>query len=232
MYVLAGPPSTEDPHVRDQWQFLGPIQGMDQRQWAIDGTSFELEDRLYLCYSGWPMPPERPWDDLSEAVQQLYIIELDNACTAKSAPVLISTATHHWEKAGPVSINEGPQWLQSPDGTWQGLVYSCGASWTKDYKMATLRLVGKDPLNPASWQKCSEPLLQNAEHGGPYGPGHGSFLHFEDSTVCLFHATDRDTDGNQGRKCRLQRVVWTESGPYMGAIVGHTTICELLRMTP
>ncbi|KAK4631378.1 hypothetical protein CLAFUW4_02662 [Fulvia fulva] len=98
--------------------------------------------------------------------------------------------------------------------------------------MATLRFVGKDPLDPDSWEKSSGPLLQNAEQGGPYGPGHGSFLHFDDITVCLFHATDKDTDGNQGRKCRLQRVFWTEDGPYMGQTVGHTTICELLRRTP
>ncbi|KAJ3559998.1 hypothetical protein NPX13_g9463 [Xylaria arbuscula] len=53
MYVLGGPPASEDP-CSGQWEFLGQIRDMPD-QWAIDGTVFELDDQLYLAYSGWPL---------------------------------------------------------------------------------------------------------------------------------------------------------------------------------
>ena len=41
--------------------------------------------------------------------------------------------------------------------------------------------------------------------------------------MALFHATDRVGDGNRNRKCRMQRVRWTDSGPDMGNYVGEST---------
>lgn len=223
MYVLGGPPASKDPHA-GPWIFLGPIKHMDQRQWAIDGTVFEIDKELYFAYSGWPL--DRPWDDYDERTQQLFILRLSDPTTASSKPVAIAKPEHVWERTGPVGIIEGPQWLASPlpNNKWHGLVYSCAASWTKDYKMATLKYLGPDPLSPNSWLKSRDPLIQNSGTGeGPYGPGHGSFLHFGHETVALFHATDRSTDGNQGRKCRMQRVLWTSEGPWMGGEVGPFT---------
>ena len=63
MYVLGGPPSSSDPHA-GQWEHLGPIRNMSQRQWAIDGTVFEIDNELYFAYSGWPL--ERAEDDYDE----------------------------------------------------------------------------------------------------------------------------------------------------------------------
>lgn len=221
MYVLGGPSSDGDPHA-GSWELLGSIKGMDQRQWAIDGTVFELDRQLYFVYSGWPL--DRPWVNHSEDDQELYIVRMADPVTAISAPTRICRAEHAWEKHFIKRICEGPQWLASPDGKWKGLVYSCGASWTPDYKMATLQYLGGDPLLEASWRKSPSPLVQNADHGqGPFGPGHGSFVHIGNETVALFHATDKRTDGNLGRKCRMQRVLWTEQGPYMGDVVGLST---------
>ena len=90
--------------------------------------------------------------------------------------------------------------------------------------MNTLQLLRGDPLNAGSWRKGSRPLLRNSGDGQPpYGPGHGCFMHIGNETVGLFHATDRDTDGNQGRKCRMQRVVFADDGPYMGEVCGPPT---------
>jgi len=90
--------------------------------------------------------------------------------------------------------------------------------------MATLQYLGGDPLEPRAWRKSDTPLLQNREDGlGPYGPGHGCFLHAGGETVALFHATDRDSDGSQNRRCRMQRVRWTMRGPDMGGYVGAQT---------
>ncbi|KAK5110186.1 hypothetical protein LTR62_006182 [Meristemomyces frigidus] len=229
MYVLGGPPSTQDPHQGD-WELLGPIARMDQRQWAIDGTVFELHETLYFVYSGWPRKraDENGWEDRHEGVQQLFIIRLSDPTTADSPATMISHPSETWERLGGAhgaAINEGPQWLVSPAGHWRGLVYSCSGSWTKEYRMATLQLLGNgDPLDPAHWLKSRRPLLQNRADGrGPYGPGHASFLQttgVDGETVAVFHATDSDTDGSSGRKARMQRVIWGKEGPDMGGEVG------------
>ncbi|KAI7278168.1 Arabinanase/levansucrase/invertase [Hortaea werneckii] len=230
MYVLGGPPAEEDPHA-GPWELLGPIRGMDMGQWAIDGTVFEVGGELYFCYSGWPRKETSPtgWEGRDESLQQLFLIRLADPVTACSEALMISHPSQAWERLGErgPAINEGPQWLESPTGQWRGIVYSCSASWTKEYKMATLQYLGggRDPLNPESWRKSEKPLIQNREDGiGPYGPGHGCFLHGADGeTVALFHATDRETDGNHNRRCRMQRVRWTPAGPDMGGYVGAST---------
>jgi GH43 family beta-xylosidase len=188
MYVLGGPPADQDPHA-GLWELLGPIKGMDQRQWAIDGTVFEFEGELYFVYSGWPRT-EDGFEDRSERIQELFIFRLGEPMSAMTDAVMISHPSESWECLGShgAAINEGPQWLQSPSTDWRGIVFSCSASWTKHYKMATLQLIGNDPLDPSSWQKSSAPLLQNRGDGrGPYGPGHGCFLHAGGETVALFH---------------------------------------------
>lgn len=116
----------------------------------------------------------------------------------------------------------GPQWLASPDGSWRGIVYSCAGSWTKDYKMNTLRLLpNSDPLDPSSWQKGHRPLIQNSQHGhGPWGPGHGCFLDLGSETVGVYHATDGPGDGWENRRARCQRVAFGPDGPSMGGQVG------------
>lgn len=218
MYVLSGPLAHEDPH-KGPWVLVGPIAGMDQKQWAIDGTIFEIDNTLYFMYSGWPKREDGTWESKDENVQQLFIVRMNDPISASSEPIMISNPSMPWEQleGTKVAINEGPQWLESPSGHWKGIVYSCCASWTKHYKMATLQYLpesGKGPLDPSSWRKSSSPLIQNRPDGvGPFGPGHGSFLNINGGeTVALFHATDSPTDGWNNRRCRMQRIRWTDDG--------------------
>jgi GH43 family beta-xylosidase len=175
-YVLGGPSEDGGPHA-GPWELLGPVQGMDQRQWSIDSTVFEIDGTLYLCYSGWPRREENQsgWEECDERIQQLFIYRLQDPITVDSGPVMISHPSEPWERLGEYpAINEGPQWLVSPSGHWRGLVFSCSASWTKHYKMATLKYCGGDPLKPNSWLKSTKPLLQNRLDGlGPYGQRYG-----------------------------------------------------------
>jgi len=150
---------------------------------------------------------------------------LSDPITGSSQPVVISHPEHKWEFSdGDHGVNEGPQWLESPNGNWKGVVYSCAGSWTKDYKLAMLTYTGGDPLSKHSWRKEKHPLVENAGQNGdnpPFGPGHCSFLPLSGGEyVCCFHGTDKQTDGWENRKCRAQRLAWTNDGPYMGGIVG------------
>lgn len=259
MYVLGGPPADEDP-THGQWEFLGRIHGLPADQWAIDGTVFELHRQLYFVYSGWPLENVGGPDADDDHVQQLFIVRLEDPTLAATRPVLISTPELPWEFSGDRGINEGPQFLESPgplpppasmpwakggnngcsssdsedeEETWKGIVYSCAGSWTHEYKLAVLHYNGGDPLDPRSWPKSQEPLLQAPPHGrGPWGPGHGSFVNVpesgnaykkdveDESLLCVFHGTDDRSDGWNNRKARYQRVEFTASGPYMGVYCG------------
>jgi len=218
MFVLGGPPSNTDPCQPHQWEFLSHLRGMPPGQWAIDGTCIELAGSLYHIYSGWPL--HKPFSP-DEKKQELYIIRMFTAteCDESRPPTRISTPEHGWEFSGDAGINEGPQVLKSADGGWQGIAYSCAGSWTKEYKMNTLRWNGGDPMDVRSWQKSREPLLV-AGGRGPWGPGHGSFIEVGGELVGVFHATDNEADGWANRRARVQRVVFTERGPSMGRSCG------------
>ena len=214
MYVLGGPPSNYEP-TSGAWEFLGPIAGMPDH-WAIDGTIMSLWGKNYFVYSGWPFHNPH----MSDLIQELFIIELASPTRACSQAVSISQPHESWERTADHGINEGPQVLLHPDGqSWVGIAYSCAGSWTKDYKVNTLRYNGGDPLQQSSWEKSRNPLIQGRMRGGaPYGPGHGSFLNVGGDTVLIYHATDKPDDGWSNRKARIQRVMWTQQGPWMGEV--------------
>ena len=200
------------------WQDLGHVQGMLRDQWAIDGTFFNINNALHMVYAG----SELGADLATFNESKLYIVRMrDPTTVATSPPVQISTPTHDWEWEGNTGVNEGPEWLEAPDGSWRGLVFSAGGSWCQNYKMVLLHYNGGDPLHPSSWRKERQPFCTSAKGlHGPFGPGHGNFINVKGETYACFHATDNPNDGWENRKGRCQRVQWTREGPSMDRHVG------------
>lgn len=200
----------QDPMDASGWEFLGPLKGMPE-QFSIDATVFSPNGQdLYVCWSGWP-----PGDN-SDTQQNLYVTQMvsPEEVVAESIlpPSCIAKADLPWERFenNRRGINEGPTWLNLPNGAFTGIIYSGHASFTSEYKLGVLRLASPtaDPLDPKSWIKRPTPLLLNEQsRPGPYAPGHASFLpspHPGDPRVfCIYHATANWGEGFGNRKARI-----------------------------
>lgn len=189
-----------DPMDPQGWEFLGPLQGVPEH-WAIDATVFFTgPNDLYCCYSGWPI------GDNSDTEQDLFLVKLKSPTEAIPETLCtISKPTHKWERPdhGRRGVNEGPEWVEVP-GIFRGIVFSANGSWTCDYSLGLLALEGENPLDPRSWKKRDCPLLTaDRNKGGPYGPGHGSFINLGNGQMlCMFHCTSKVDDGWANRKAR------------------------------
>lgn len=194
---------SQDPMEGGAWQFLGPVRGLPDH-WHIDATMFRPipDGELYICYSGWPL------GDHSDTQQDLFIMQMASPEEAVAGTLTcVSRAQLPWERpdGGRRGVNEGPTWLSVPG--FQGIVYSANGSWTSDYQLGILRWTGADPRDERSWQKRPTPLLvSDRARGGPFGPGHASFIisPYSDAMIfCIYHATERHDEGWNNRKARV-----------------------------
>lgn len=208
-----------DPMDASSWTFVGPLKGVPDH-WAIDATVFSPRpNELYCCYSGWPL------GDHSDTQQDLFLVKMASPEVAiDSTLVCISRASLPWERPdnGRRGVNEGATWVSVPG--FQGIVYSAHGSWTNKYKLALLQLVGDDPLKESSWYKRPHPLLVSDEKlGGPFGPGHASFInsmHGDGQVYCIYHGTGKPNEGWANRKGRVMLL-----GPQVFAPQAPTLCC-------
>lgn len=215
-----------DPMDPTGWSFLGPLKGMPDH-WAIDATVFTINgDDLYCCWSGWPL------GDYSDTQQDLFLIKMSSPEEAVADTVVcISKADQSWERPdhGRRGVNEGPTWVNFQG--FRGIVYSAHGSWTSEYKLALLALVGDDPLRADSWAKRQEPLLVSGRNGnGPFGPGHASFLPspYNDGRIfCIYHGTDKWGEGWKNRKARVVNL-----GPHSFAYDASPVCCAYQEESP
>ena len=211
--------SDANPMNTSAWTFLGPLKGLPDH-WNIDATVFSIPSYgLFCCYSGWPM------GDDSDTEQHLFLIKLISPEeTDTKTLTTISRPTLAWERpeGGRRGINEGPTWVSM--GDWHGIVFSANGSWTNEYKLGLLELCGDDLLRESSWQKRPAPLLiSDLAIGGPFGPGHASFIHssYNDGRIyCIFHGTEKPDEGWNNRKARLVNM-----GPEHFHSQGRTVCC-------
>lgn len=214
MYVLRS--EGDDP--LGPYTFVGKVTDAHDR-WAIDGTVLQHKDgKLYFIWSGWP--------GNKNVVQNLYIAPMRDPVSIAGEGVVISTPTHNWERIGDPKVNEGPQVLQHGDKVH--IIYSASGSWTDDYCLGRLTLVGDDPMDPASWVKHAQPVFKKTDQ--VFGPGHASFVHLDQAKGAndwiVYHAA-RHSGAGWNRDVRLQPFMWDEEGnPQFGKPVAPGVAIE------
>ncbi len=196
MYVLQA--RTDDP--TGSFDMAGKIADATDK-WAIDGTVLAHNNRLYFVWSG--------WEGDVNVQQNLYIAPMKDPLSIDGPRSLISKPQYDWEEIGKPLINEGPEVLKHDGNVF--IIYSASGSWTDDYCLGQLKLIGDDPLDPNAWEKKKTPVFGST--GTVFGPGHASFTKSPDGTEdwIVYHTAKRKGAG-WDRHTRMQRFTWTITG--------------------
>ncbi|ORY55849.1 alpha-N-arabinofuranosidase 2 [Pseudomassariella vexata] len=212
MFVLEGSGS-------DPWKAEFSLKGMlnSYDQFAIDGTYFVKNEKLYHVYSCW----EHAY---SAWPANLCITEMSDRWTVKSNLSdrrMISIPDQPWEQVPygrPIRLatNEGPQQLRNPKTGQDFIIYSAARVNTPFYCLGMLELTGNDPMQYQSWTKHTKGCVfhQNTA-SGVYGTGHASFITSPDGTedYLVYHAqTTPNPAANLYRTARIQKFTWNEDG--------------------
>lgn len=208
MYCLKSENGEPDGH----YVMMGKVTDATD-EWGIDGTILKTKDGIYMVWSG--QEGFRP--GVIETAQNIYIAKLKTPWEVDGPRVMLSTPEYDWETAGSSDtlpkVNEGPQILYKDDTVH--IIYSAAGSWCQDYCLGRLTFRGGSVLDPACWEKGSEPVFSKTE--GSYGPGHCSFVKAPDGTDMIFYHARRDGDGGwPGRGMRLQAFTWSGDVPVFG----------------
>ncbi|MBQ5809780.1 MAG: family 43 glycosylhydrolase, partial [Clostridia bacterium] len=185
--------------------------------------------------------------DTSAFHQTINIVTFKTPWEITGEPVKICEPTYDWEMNG-YSTNGTKWWpkvvegcspVYGEDGSIY-LMYTGSGYWTTWYALGYMKLVGTDPMNPASWQKNPTPILQRKSpltSKTVNGCGHGSY--FTDSEgkmwVCYHGYVGKNTDS--GRFAFLEPIYVSNSGVSIGGAginppdAGHTQT-EPLNSTP
>ncbi|KAF9261460.1 hypothetical protein L218DRAFT_870110 [Marasmius fiardii PR-910] len=127
-------------------------------QWAVDGSILQLNNQLYLMFSGLKMPDPN-W------MQCLYMAKMSSPTYLSGDTVEISCPTEAWEKAA-VPVLASSIWSISVHGY---IVYSGSHCSTDDCALGMLALTPEaEPMVP----KCKPSFYPKNTATGVYGPGH------------------------------------------------------------
>lgn len=190
------------------WTDKGQLKDPAADFFAIDGTVFTYNNKLYFIYSGHP--------SATNTTQNLYIARMSNPWTLETGRTLISSPTLSWETLG-APVNEGPEIIKNGAGR-VFLIYSASGCWTDDYALGMLTLKdGGNPLNAADWIKNQTPVFSKKPSASTYGPGHNTFFKSKDGTEdwILYHANTSPRQGNgcdDARNPRMQKFTFNADG--------------------
>ncbi|MFJ8750928.1 family 43 glycosylhydrolase [Streptomyces sp. NPDC102441] len=203
------------------YTYKGMVFGSED-WWGIDGSVVNINNQLYLLWSGVSTPKWAGSDP------QIYIARMSNPWTVSGSRTAISTPTYDWEKSG-VPMNEGPEALQHDGKTF--ITYSASACSGPDYKLGLLTYSGGDVLSAGSWAKSAEPVFQRSDANGVFGPGHNGFFTSPDGTEnwIVYHANAASDQGCGGtRSTRIQKFTWNADGtPDFGTPAASGTALEV-----
>jgi GH43 family beta-xylosidase len=102
--------------------------------------------------------------------QIICIDRMVNPWTVEGKATIINRPTLAWEKhgAGPgkagmyPEVVEGGTPVYADDGSLY-LLYAGSGYWTPHYAIGVMKLTGSDPMNPAHWQKATQPIFKASD---------------------------------------------------------------------
>jgi len=193
--------------IEDGFDFVGQVTDWTNK-WAIDGSVFEYQGKLYFIWSG--------WEGDVNVQQNIYIARMSSPTQISTDRICISVPWYDWEKKGAggaenyPTVNEGPCAITR--GDYLTILYSASGSWCDDYCIGQLLFRGGDILNPRNWEKLPQPILQK-DPNWFYGPGHCGVVPDENGVLWMtFHANDQPGTGWNGRSVRAYPIRINEQG--------------------
>jgi len=190
---------------------------LETEGWAIDGTVFTAESgQRFFIWSGWP--------GAENGCQCLYIAPMRTPWELSGRRSKIAKPDQAWECTD-MPICEAPQILQNGGRTF--LAYSGGGSWTPDYSVGLMELVGANPLRAMNWRKLGQ-VFAPSEY--VWGVGHCSFTKSPDGTEdwLVYHAKGRRKKSWNDRKVHCQKFAWGPDGlPQFGEPLPAGMPCPL-----
>ncbi|MGP4041399.1 family 43 glycosylhydrolase [Gracilibacillus sp. D59] len=201
--------TSSDP-LEGEWVEKGMIQKSPEdtfsfTDFSLDATIFEHNGNNYYI-----------WAQKVNNISNLYMAEMENGYTIKGEPMLLSTPDYAWERIG-FWVNEGPDVIKR-----NGKIFvSYSASATDDnYKIGLLTAdEDSDIMDPSSWTKSPEPVMESNEATGQYGPGHSTFTVAEDgeTDILVYHARSyQEIEGDPlydpNRHTRVKVLNWKDDG--------------------
>ena len=201
----------DDP-FSDNWIEKGkmkcsPDDEFSFRAFSLDATVFENKGCWYYVWA------EKV--GVGKQISNLYIAKMKSACELETVQVMITTPDYSWERVG-FWVNEGPAILKRIGKIY--LTYSASETGIA-YCIGMLSAdENTNLLDPRSWRKEPEPVLQSSQEKGIFGPGHNSFtVDDEGKIIMVYHArTEEEIDGdplyNPNRHTMLMPVTFDEVG--------------------
>ncbi len=174
---------------------------------SLDATVFENRGVRYLVWS--QRPPGAPGSET-------FIAKMDTPWSVIGDQICLSRATLPWELRQH-HVQEGQAVLIR-----NGRVFMTYSTNSTDYKYCMGLLTADadaDLLDPKSWTKSPEPVLETDQDAGQWGPGHNCFTTTPDgkTDILVYHARNYKYDGNDplntgDRATRAQIVRWRSDG--------------------
>ncbi len=163
--------------------------------YAIDGTVFARDKRLYFLWAGHPG-------------HVLFISRMKDPMTLDGERVMIPASGFGCEE-----VREGPYVIEH--GNRLFLTYSACDTQKPDYKVGYLWAEStSDPMRPESWKQAEQPLLERADANQVFGPGHHAFFKSPDGKEdwIVYHGKTTSRYTYEGRSTRAQRLEWGVDG--------------------